>query len=123
MPIHCNGCKGEGGHVGRHVDTWPHKFAQSFSKNPATTNKSLSRRKGRAKTHDDIGGCEVDEIDVDGGPHMLAPKDHVEYQHVPAHPHHEDDHVQADEDCLHPWIKNVVLHITATNSFKFTDVR
>ena len=120
LPVYCDGCEGEGGHVDRHVDTWSHNSAQNFTKNPSITHKCLNRRKGRAKTHDDIGGGEVDEVDIYGGPHVLVAQDHVKHHQVPADPEYEDDHIQTDEDCLHPGLKNVVLHIT--NPFKFTAV-
>ena len=61
------------------------------------------------KTHQYVRGGEVEDVDIDGGPHVLVSENDGNHRQVAGHPHHEDDHIQADEDRLHPGLEDVQL--------------
>ena len=54
------------------------------------------------EAHDDVRDGEVEEVEVGGGAHVGVAEHHGQDHEVAAHPHHEDDRVQQDEDGLHP---------------------
>ena len=54
------------------------------------------------EAHDDVRDGEVEEVEVGGGAHVGVAEHHGQHHEVAAHPHHEDDRVQQDEDGLHP---------------------
>ena len=108
VPLQGDGGEGEARHVHGGLQTGEEKFAQSCCE-AVTAAEQEQGRGPHDQTQENVGGGEVENVDVDDGPHVLVTDDHCNHQEVAGHPHHEDDHVQDDEEHLHPGLEDVQL--------------
>ena len=108
-PVYSDGGQGEGGHEYGEGHTWNCEFAHLSSKKQPT----VKEFRGCEDTHDDVWCCEVEEVEVDGGPHVFVEEDDANHQEVAPNTNNEDTGIQAEEDYLNPVIIKVELLVAA----------
>ena len=108
VPLQGDGGEGEARHVHGRLQTGEEKFAQSCCEAVSAAEQEQGRGPHH-QTQENVGGGEVENVDVDDGPHVLVTDDYCNHQEVAGHPHHEDYHVQDDEEHLDPGLEDVQL--------------
>ena len=61
------------------------------------------------ETHDNISSREVDQVHVGGCLHVRVGENHHQHQHVPHHPHQEDQQVGKVQPQLYWYKEDITL--------------